>query len=197
MFTRTQWMRVAEVLLKKAFYTAKLFSGDMPREIEPIFRSAGAPLLPASPQDFSSDCSCLDLQSPCKHVVAACFILGQEFDRDPFLLLEMRGLGRAQLLAEIQLRRATGKSDGKNNLSTQAPPKFPAQTTLSSQLNDFYDAPKDRPLTWKRADDFLDQLPPPGGRIKELGSPPFWQSDHDFEEVLKGIYSAVRKKASK
>src|SRR5689334_17538310 len=29
MFTRKQWMRVADALLKKAFFTAKLLAGDM------------------------------------------------------------------------------------------------------------------------------------------------------------------------
>ncbi len=194
MLTASQAKRAADALTKKAYYIAKLLAGEFPHEISDIFDKAGTPLFPESEEDLSSDCSCADDAAPCKHVAATYYILGQEFDRDPFLLLEMRGLNRAQLLAEIQLRRAAGKNERKN-IPTEAPPKFPAQTNLSSQLTDFYNAPQDRPLAWKRSDDFLEQLPPPGGRIKELGSPPFWQSDHDFQDVLKGIYSSVRKKA--
>ncbi len=196
MLSTTQAKRAADAMMKKAYYIAKLLAGEFPHEIADIFDKTGTPLFPQSEADISSDCSCPDDAATCKHVAAALYILGQEFDRDPFLLLEMRGLNRAQLLAEIQMRRAAGKSEKINNLPTQSPPKFPAQTILSSQLHDFYDAPKDHPLAWKRSDNFLAQLPPPGGRIKELGSPPFWQSDHDFQEVLKGIYLAVRKRAT-
>jgi len=195
MFTHKQWMRVVDALLKKAFYTAKLLAGDMPREIGPIFAGAGAPLVPTSQADFSSDCSCTDLESPCKHVVAACYLLAQEIDRDPFLLMEMRGLGRAQLLNEIQTRRsAGGKTPGPAPARSSAMDR-PAQTALSDRPHDFFDAPKDRPLTWPIEPDDLGRRLKPGGRIHEMGSPPFWQSDNSFEDVMMGIYKAVRKKA--
>lgn len=195
MFTRRQWMRVADTLVKKAFYTAKLLAGDMPREIEGLFKAAGAPLLPTSQADLSSDCSCSDIENPCKHVSAAFFILGQEIDRDPFLLMEMRGLGRAQLLAEIQTRRsAGGKAPGKTPAAS-AHAERPAQTILSDRLNDFFLVPKDRPLTWPVEPDDLGRRLKPGGRIHEMGAPPFWQSDNSFEEVLTKIYEAVRRRA--
>ena len=187
MFTRKQWMRLTDALLKKAFYTAKLLAGDMPYEIEEIFQKAGAPLIPSSETDISSDCSCPDDDDACKHIAAVYYVLGQEIDRDPFLLMEMRGLGRAQLLAEIQARR--------NKKPIAAPsPERPLKTFLSDHLNDFFQAPKDRPLTWPVEPDYLARLLKPGGRIHEMGSPPFWQSDNNFEEVLTRIYQAVRKR---
>ncbi len=195
MFTRRQWIRVADALLKKAFLTAKMLAGEMPREIEKIFQAAGAPLLPASQADFSSDCSCTEVKIPCQHVAAAYFILGQEFNRDPFLLMEMRGLGRAQLLAEIQTRRSNGgRRPGKLPVAS---PSFerPAQTLLADRLNDFFQAPRDRPLTWPVEPDDLGRRLKPGGRIHEMGAPPFWHSDNSFEDVLKKIYEAVRKRA--
>jgi uncharacterized Zn finger protein len=193
MLTQTQAKRAADALTKKALYVAKLLAGELPHQIAKIFEEAGTPLFPASAVDLSSDCSCPDDHAPCKHVAAVYYILGQEFDRDPFLLLEMRGLKRAQLLAEIQLHRAAGKREAENTPPQPTPPAFPAQTPLSATLNDFYAAQKNHPLTWQRPPNFLANLPPPGGRIRELGSPPFWQSDHDFQEVLRGIYLAVRK----
>lgn len=196
MLTATQAKRVADALLKKAFYMAKLLAGELPHEFADIFDEAGTPLFPSSEADLSADCSCTDGDSPCKHISALYYILGQEFDHDPFLLLEMRGLTRAQLLNEIQLRRAVEKSETPNPSPTHLHSSSPAQTSLAASLNNFYDAPKGHSLAWERSAEFLAQLPAAGGRIKELGSPPFWQSDHDFEDVLKGIYTAVRKKVS-
>ncbi len=194
MFTRNQWMRVADALLKKAFFTAKLLAGDMPPEIEPIFRAAGAPLFPTSEDDISSDCSCLGGENPCKHIMAVYIILGQEIDRDPFILMEMRGLSRAQLLAEIQTRRIAGKPSTKTPLASSAIDR-PVRTPLSDRLNDFFQVPKDHPLTWPVDPEYLSHLLKPGVRIHEMGSPPFWQSDNGFEEVLTQIYQAVRKRA--
>lgn len=194
MFTRKQWLRITDAILKKAFFTAKLLAGDMPPEIEQIFIAAGAPLIPESQDDMASDCSCPDGENPCKHIAAAYYILGQEIDRDPFLLMEMRGLGRAQLLLEIQTRRmAGGKSPSKTPLTNSSFDR-PLHTNLSNHLNDFFQSPKDRPLTWPVEPDYLERLLKPGERIREMGAPPFWQSDNSFEDVLTKIYQAVRKR---
>lgn len=190
MFTRKQWLRVADALLRKAFLTAKLLAGEMPPGIADAFSGAGAPLLPADAAEVSFDCSCPEVQVPCKHVAAAYHILGQEIDRNPFLLLEMRGLSRAQLLAEIQTRRSTG--GGKTPFAPA--PERPATTSLAARLNDFFQAPRGRALAWPAEPDDLGSRLKPGGRIQEMGSPPFWQSDNSFEEVLTRIYQAVRKR---
>jgi len=195
MFTRKQWMRVADALLKKAFLTAKLLAGDMPGELERIFEEAGAPLFPASQSDISSDCSCPDAENPCKHVAAAFYILGQEIDRDPFLLMEMRGLNRTQLLAEIQTRRGAGGKIPKKTILASPAFERPAQTRLSGCLNDFFQSPKDHPLPWPVDPGPLEHLLKPGGRIHEMGTPPFWQGDNDFEAVLTRVYQAVRRRA--
>lgn len=202
MFTTKQWRRVTDTLLKKAFFTAKLLAGEMPLDIEPLFRDAGAPLLPIAESDLSSDCPCLDMDNPCKHVAAAYFSLGQEIDRNPFLLMEMRGLTRAQLLAEIQARRTSpGLVAKATALSSEI--HRPSQTSLSHRLADFFQAPKEAPFGLVKTDGSAQQQSHPaeqivqaGGRIHEMGVPPFWQSDNDFEDVLTRIYKAVRKHVS-
>jgi uncharacterized Zn finger protein len=195
MFTRKQWMRVTDALLKKAFYSAKLLAGEMPLELEEIFVQAGAALIPTSEEDLSSDCSCTELDSPCTHIAATFFVLGQEIDRDPFLLLEMRGLGRAQLLAEMQTRRGSDKIL-KKKPATAPLPERPVQTLLSHRLNDFFRA---SPAPTTHAATSANPAAPvlkPGSRIHKMGAPPFWQSDNNFEDVLVRIYQAVRSRAS-
>jgi uncharacterized Zn finger protein len=191
MFSRKQWQRVTDALLKKAFYAAKLLSGDMPRDLEQIFSDTGAALLPASAADISSDCSCFEMDEPCKHIAATYVALAQEIESNPFLLLEMRGLTRAQLLTEIQTRRGARTK----TTTTAAPIDRPPQTYLAGKLNDFFQAPKDRPLSASAPSVDAPALLKPGLRIQEMGSPPFWQSDNDFEEVLVRIYQAVRRRA--
>ena len=47
-------------------------------------------------------CSCPDWGVPCKHLAAVCYVLAEEFDRDPFGLLAWRGRGREDLLAALR-----------------------------------------------------------------------------------------------
>ena len=53
-------------------------------------------------------CSCPDWEVPCKHLAAVCYVLAEEFDRDPFAMLALAaGRGRGELLTalrRIQLR---------------------------------------------------------------------------------------------
>jgi uncharacterized Zn finger protein len=51
-------------------------------------------------------CNCPDWGMPCKHLAAVCYVLAEEFDRDPFGMLAWRGKERAELLAA--LRRIQG-----------------------------------------------------------------------------------------
>jgi len=46
---------------------------------------------------------------PCKHLAAVCYVLAEEFDRDPFAMLAWRGRGRDELLTALramQVRRS-------------------------------------------------------------------------------------------
>lgn len=194
LFTRKQLLHVTAALLKKAFFAAKLLAGTMPDDIESIFGKAGASLFPTSETDFSSDCSCPDTENPCKHVAATCYILAQEFDRDPFLLLEMRGLSRAQLLSEIQTRRTKKNKPSMNPSSDGSSMNQPTQTPLSDRLNNFFESPKEMVLSQTTEPNRYPQFIKPGSRIHEMGLPPFWQSDNDFETILTRIYQAIRKR---
>ncbi|HYV77452.1 MAG TPA: hypothetical protein VE979_04955, partial [Streptosporangiaceae bacterium] len=43
---------------------------------------------------------------PCKHLAAVCYVLAEEFDRDPFGMLAWRGKARDELLAALRLIQA-------------------------------------------------------------------------------------------
>lgn len=93
------WERVAEALSGQALFAAKLMAGEMPDAIEEAFRGVGLSLFPADLKDIETDCSCPDWSNPCKHIAAVFYLLGEEFDRDPFLIFQMRGITREDFLA--------------------------------------------------------------------------------------------------
>jgi len=107
--TTAQWRRVLQQLASQALFRAKLLAGEMPHEIEEVFGECGTPLFPRSAADLDMHCSCPDWGVPCKHLAAVCYVLAEEFDRDPFAMLAWRGKGRDELLSALrQIQGARG-----------------------------------------------------------------------------------------
>lgn len=96
------WRRATKVMAGRAAFAAMLLAGEMPRDIEEAFAEAGTSLFPQSQRDLETSCSCPDWANPCKHVAAVAYVAAEAFDRDPFLLFQLRGRTREQLLDELQ-----------------------------------------------------------------------------------------------
>ena len=92
------WERLQAAMAEQPIIAASLLSGRMPDNIEDTFRAAGLSMFPDRQDDLETDCSCPDWSNPCKHVAAVYLLLGEEFDRDPFLIFRMRGMDRGDLL---------------------------------------------------------------------------------------------------
>lgn len=90
--TGSEWDLLAEKLARKPIFAAKLLAGEMPEDIETAFEDSGLSLFPEKLDDLETDCSCPDWSNPCKHIAAVYYLLGEEFDRDPFLIFKLRGV---------------------------------------------------------------------------------------------------------
>src|SRR5690349_18618622 len=141
--TTAQWRRVQDRLASQALFRAKLLAGEMPREIEEVFAECGTPLFPRSPADLDMHCSCPDWEVPCKHLAAVCYVLAEEFDRDPFGMLAWRGKPRDELLAALRRIQAAGSGSGQDATasasarSARASPDVPAPP-LEDGLDGFW-----------------------------------------------------------
>ena len=112
--TSAQWRRVQDRLASQALFRAKLLAGEMPREIEEVFAECGTPLFPRSAADLDMHCSCPDWEVPCKHLAAVCYVLAEDFDRDPFGMLAWRGKARDELLAALRRIQGAGTGPGQD-----------------------------------------------------------------------------------
>ena len=106
-FTAEDWQYVVETLGTKAIYAAQLLSGEMPPEIEQVFAANGLSLFPFQLAEVNSACSCPDPQNPCKHVAAVYYLLGDRFREDPFVLFQLRGQTRQQILQSLWQQQST------------------------------------------------------------------------------------------
>jgi uncharacterized Zn finger protein len=94
--------RLAAELARSPYVLAKLLAGEMPQDIETLFSAAEISLFPARASELETDCSCPDWSNPCKHIAAVYYLLGEEFDRDPFLIFRLRGIELAELAAGLE-----------------------------------------------------------------------------------------------
>ena len=65
---------------ERAAFTAQLLAGEMPDEIEQIFKESGTPLFLNKNALRRFKCSCPDDATPCKHIIAVLLLLGEELE---------------------------------------------------------------------------------------------------------------------
>nr|MBI3659294.1 SWIM zinc finger family protein [Candidatus Acetothermia bacterium] len=178
------WKKLAKRLSQQALFAAKLLSGEMPQDIEKEFTDLGLSLFPARLEDLETDCSCPDWSNPCKHIAAVYYLLGEEFNRDPFLIFKLRGMGRTE---SVKLFGATGAQAAKTRDQS-----LPTQAGTEKSL-------PPEPLAvegfWeigKLPDDLLGEVrvPPLSAALpKRLGNFPFWRGEERFLEALEPLYA--------
>lgn len=110
-FNDEEWHYVIETLSQKALFSAKLLAGEMPDNIEEVFARNGLRLFPFSLEEVHSRCSCPDKANPCKHIGAIYYMLGDRFSEDPFVLFQLRGRTKTQILAELRQLRSQKKPE--------------------------------------------------------------------------------------
>ena len=182
--TAEAWTKATEEMARKAIFAAKLLAGEMPQNIEEAFKAVGVPLFPESSKDIKTDCSCPDSANPCKHIAAVYYILAEEFDRDPFMLFNLRGRTKEEITVSLRQKRV---GDEK--------PHEPQKEA---------EKPKDIPLS---ADGFwgggelesfsvnISSPDVPAAIIKRLGTPQFWDNKEDFNKKMEKYYEEISRKA--
>ncbi len=182
--TDEQWERVIKRLGRQALYAAKLLAGDMPQNIEDIFNAADVALIPKTATSFTMSCTCPDTVNPCKHIAAVHYILGQEFDRDPFVLFELRGRTRQDIVKALQGRPG-------EEVTNTLPFVPPGNGSVPASLEGFWKAPDslaDFPI-------HISPAPVPGGLLKRLGPLPLRGQSDDWRTQLFDIYRLVSRRA--
>jgi uncharacterized Zn finger protein len=195
MLANSDWEKVVRRLADQAFFAAKLLAGEMPQDIERAFQDVGVSLFPVRRNDLSTNCSCPDWSNPCKHVAAVYYLLGEEFDRDPFLIFTLRGLTREELFE--QLERAGGRAVGNTTEETEAVIAEAVETDPASAPRTPEPRAADPTTFWRGqelSDDFLGEVanPPVAAALpKRLGGFPFWRGDTPFLNAIEPVYSAA------
>lgn len=170
-----EWRKIAGALKGQALYAAKLLSGEMPAEIEGVFHQAGLSLFPGRSRDLVTECSCPDWSNPCKHVAAVYYLLGEEFDRDPFLIFKLRGMERGEFAALLGAAEACAPAP-----SREKPEPLPADAVA------FWNPGALPPDVGD-----LEAPPVAAALAKRLGKFPLWRGERRLIDALEPVYRAA------
>ncbi len=121
-FTSEDWDHVIETLSEKAIYAAKLLAGEMPENIESVFTANGLSLFPFTLAEVRSQCSCPDQANPCKHIAAVYYLLGDRFSADPFVLFQLRGKSKEEIISALRQKRGIDEHPKNTENPTQSAP---------------------------------------------------------------------------
>ncbi len=180
-----EWQKVAEALSNQAIFMAKLLAGEMPDNIEEAFTGTGVSLFPEKVKDLQTDCSCPDWSNPCKHIAAVYYLLGEEFDRDPFLIFRLRGMDREGLMGLLgglddqPLKEVTSSQLAGHPLSAREP--------LPIDPGSFWGGKTGKGVYYGDV-----SIPPISAALpKRLGRVPLWSGEEDFISAMEGIYQSA------
>jgi uncharacterized Zn finger protein len=181
--TCTDWKKLAKLLAGQAVFAARLLAGEMPQDIEEAFKKAELSLFPEKLDDLKTACSCPDYSNPCKHIAAVYYLLGEEFDRDPFLLFKLRGLSREELVEQLT-EAGAGKKTKEKGDTVVSDIAEPALEPLTADPATF----------WRGGElpaDFYGEVaisPVPAALPKRLGNFPFWRGSERFLDAIESVY---------
>ena len=187
--TERQWRRVIAKLAERAGYAARLLAGEMPDDIEDAFAACNVSLFAQRPEDLKLTCTCPDQASPCKHVAATHYALGEAFDYDPFLLFALRGQDRDQVLAGLREARAAAVPARKHRAGGEERVKTPAEGEPPREIDPAKFA------CWRdEVAGVQFKIEPPAVRmavLRSLGKPPGWREPTGLASVLDHVYDAA------
>lgn len=181
---RDEWQRVIGRFANQPLHVAKLLAGEMPAEVEAAFDEEGLPFFPYDYHELDVHCGCQDWVSPCKHIAAVLYLLGEEIDRDPFLIFKLRGMERDRLMKELG-KIATGGKRRRSKADLSPVIDAAGDQTLSTDLERFWGGGKLPPL-------IPETSPPPvykAGLLKQLGNFPTWRGEEPVFSTLEPLYA--------
>lgn len=197
-----KWKLILDSLWKQAFYSAKLLAGEMPIEIKDVFIQADAPLYPCLPEDYNFHCSCMEHKYPCRHIASVLYALIGKYDKDPFLLFQLRGMGKEEMMEDLRHRRLlhsqcmknvekgreTREAEQKELYELEEPPR---SLSLEEEL-EWYWTGKMGKLNLE-----IGIVPPgmEGSILKRLGEPSFFAGKRDMMRQLERDYQRVLHRA--
>ncbi|MDD3563746.1 MAG: SWIM zinc finger family protein [Candidatus Cloacimonetes bacterium] len=173
-YSKEKIEEIYQGLSSQPMLVAQMLNNNLPEEFDKLLKDLGLFLIPRYNKDMDVSCDCLDWGDPCKHSAAILYLITEEIDKNPFLLLKMLGIEKDKLLERL-------KPTGIKEKPARHTPI--AEEPLSADPDIFWGK------TWERRMDPIAPPQIPAAIIKRLGTLPFWRSDSDFMKLMEDSYA--------
>ncbi|MFB6612779.1 SWF or SNF family helicase [Streptomyces sp. NPDC056367] len=150
-FTEAEWDRLLGLAAAESGYIAALLDREVPAELAQEATAAGVELLPGM-GDLDPRCDCGEWDH-CPHTAALCYQVARLLDRDPFVLLLLRGRGERELVAQLEARSTAEAREAREAVQAPSDAGVPAADAFAAART-------------------LPPLPPPPGLPEAPGQPP-------------------------
>ena len=190
-FSKQQWEKIMNIMARKAIFCAKLLNGEMPENIEEAFKEGGVSLFPKKQIHLITECSCPDAANPCKHIAAVHYMLGLEFDKDPFVILKLRGMDKEEFLKALRILRS---GDESNQIKRKKQRKSKRTIEdLKREFENFHGIDEEvLNMTFSYVTPGVKH-----GIIKTLGIPEFCTSEDEFGYKMRTAYTNAEEETRK
>ncbi|NVM17226.1 MAG: SWIM zinc finger family protein [Candidatus Lokiarchaeota archaeon] len=185
-----EWEKIIKDLSTKLLYIIELLEGSLSQNVITIFENNGHPLFQDATQGLNSTCSCPDKAVPCKHIAAIILYLARVLDYNPFLLLELRGKSKEDVLEDLSLSQPIEPKDESE------------ETSVANNIEFKFNVPKINIQELTEQDSGTDEnfigfdIKKPGKIIETLENLGIPQNIENkaFEIVFKAIYRKITSK---
>nr|WP_237450019.1 hypothetical protein [Nocardiopsis alba] len=132
----TEWSRVCAALASQPMFRARVLAGELPEETERVFALLGLDLVPEGWGGLVATCSCDRWSGRCHHLSAVVRALGEEADRDPFVLTRWAGLEKRSVIELVEGIAAGTKSPRSPTVraGTKTIPRFPTKGKMFPRM---------------------------------------------------------------
>ncbi|MGV8981717.1 SWIM zinc finger family protein [Clostridium sp.] len=192
-FTKEQWKNIMNIMSQKAIFCAMILNGEMPENIEEAFKEAGVSLFPKKQIHLITECSCPDSANPCKHIAAVHYMLGLEFDKDPFVILKLRGMEKEEFLKALRILRSGNES---GQVKKKVRKQLKSKKTIQDLKREFASL---KEMNEEIFDMSFSYVTPEvkHGVIKTLGIPGFCTSEDEFGHKMRTAYTNAEEETRK
>ena len=192
-FSKDQWEKIMHIMAQKAIFCARLLNGEVPENIEEAFKEAGVSLFPKKQIHLITNCSCTDVANPCKHIAAVHYTLGIEFDKDPFVILKLRGMDKEQFLGALRTLRSGNEGDVVKRKAKIHRRSRKTIEDLKREFENFNRIDEDvLNMTFSYVTPEVKH-----DVIKTLGIPKFCTSEEEFRSKMRTAYTSTEEETRK
>ncbi len=194
-FDDAQWSAVVEAMADRARHSARLLAGEFDESFEEPFAAIGLHLFPSAEGDLVAACGAPSERPWCKHAACAVLVVAEAIERDPLLLVMLRGLPGEELVERLRDRRsakgAAASGKGQFAVSTTGAAEPPRSPPLEQCLEHFWEPGPE-------LEEIQTPLRPPEvshALLRRLGPSPFEEGKFPIVGLLATCYDAISRSA--